>query len=358
MDVLNMFFDGVEKMIPMGAGIVGIIIVLVLARLIVSKHYGSEPGYSFRRQLVTLIILLIGLVAVILLMPIKDHTKGQLLSLLGILLSAAIALSSATFVGNVMGGLMLRVIRNFKGGDFIQVGDNFGRISERGLLHIEIQTEDRDLTTLPNLYLVTHPVKVIRSSGTIISADISLGYDIPHTRIESLLLKAAVNAGLQEPFVQLLELGDYSVSYRIAGLLTEIKHIIAARSNLKKMILDEMHQNNIEIVSPTFMNTRAVDSGKFIPTVSPVPSPVKDNGETGIPEELLFDKADQAESIEKLRETYDKLGDEIDKLKAKRDGELDKDTADRFNSFRNQLKERREKISEIIKQREDEKKTE
>jgi small conductance mechanosensitive channel len=356
MDVLSMLFDGVEKMIPMGAGILGIIIVLVLARLIVGKRYGGEPGYPFRRQLVTLIILLIGLVAVILLMPIADHTKGQLLSLLGILLSAAIALSSATFVGNVMAGLMLRVIRNFRGGDFIQVGDYFGRISERGLLHIEIQTEDRDLTTLPNLYLVSHPVKVIRSSGTIISAEISLGYDIPHTKIESLLLKSAENASLQEPFVQLLELGDFSISYRIAGLLTEVKHIIAARSNLRKMILDEMHQNNIEIVSPTFMNTRAVDASKFIPAIQPVSKPIIDNGETGIPEELLFDKADQAESIEKLRETYERLGEEIDKLKLKRDNEHDRNSSERFNNLRNQLKARREKITGIIKQRENDKK--
>ena len=52
--------------------------------------------------------------------------------------------------------------------------DHFGRVSERGLFHTEIQTQDRDLTMLPNLYLVTHPVTAIRSSGTIVSSIVTV----------------------------------------------------------------------------------------------------------------------------------------------------------------------------------------
>ena len=44
----------------------------------------------------------------------------------------------------------------------------FGRVTERGLFHTEIQTEDRDLVTLPNLYLVTNPVKVVRTFLTVL----------------------------------------------------------------------------------------------------------------------------------------------------------------------------------------------
>lgn len=93
-------------------------------------------------------------------------------------------------------------------------GEHFGRVSKRGLFHTEIQTEDRDLITLPNLYLVSHPVTTVRNSGTIISSTVSLGYDVPRGRIEASLLRAAQNAGLQDPFVRIFELGDFSVSYR------------------------------------------------------------------------------------------------------------------------------------------------
>ena len=63
-------------------------------------------------------------------------------------------------------------MRNFRPGDFVRVGERLGRVTERGLFHTEIQTEDRDLTTLPNLYLVTNPVTVVRASGTIVSTTV------------------------------------------------------------------------------------------------------------------------------------------------------------------------------------------
>ena len=104
------------------------------------------------------------------------------------------------------------MIKSFRPGDFIHIGDRFGRVTERGLFHTEIQTEDRDLVTFPNLHLVTNPVSVVHSTGTIISATLSLGYDIAHAELEPLMKRAAEQAGLQEPFVLINELGDFSVN--------------------------------------------------------------------------------------------------------------------------------------------------
>jgi len=97
----------------------------------------------------------------------------ELLAVVGLLFSATMALSSTTFLGNAMAGVMIRAVRNFRIGDFIRCDQHFGRVTERGLFHTEIQTEDRELTTLPNLYLVTHPVTTVRASGTVISATVA-----------------------------------------------------------------------------------------------------------------------------------------------------------------------------------------
>ena len=184
--------------IPNGIAIVAVILVVFFARMLIYRRYNNKPGQQFRRDMIMMLLSFVALIIIIISMPIKDSTIGQLLSLLGILVSAAIALSATTFVGNIMAGMMLRVVKNFRIGDFVRIGEYFGRVSERGLFHVEIQTEDRDLTTLPNLYLVTHPVKVIRSDGTIVSAEVSLGYDIPHQRIKELLKEAALACELQD----------------------------------------------------------------------------------------------------------------------------------------------------------------
>lgn len=254
---------------------------------------------NFSRPIVMLVLLAFALVAIIIALPLNDGTKDQLLGLFGLVLTGIIGLSSTTFVANAMGGFMIRSIASFRSGDFVRVGDTFGRVSARGLFHTEIQTEDRDLTTLPNLYLVTNPVTVVRNSGTIISATVSLGYDVHQATVEPLLLDAAQKSGLDEPFVRVLELGDFSVVYRVAGLLGEVKQMVSRRSQLHINVLNTLHNAGIEILSPNAMMQRPLKDGQQVmPKASPLPETrvVRED----LPEDRIFDKAEEAETIERL----------------------------------------------------------
>ena len=147
------------------------ILLLFVVHRILERGGARAEGRQFRNQLVMFALSLIALLVVVVALPVSENLRGQLLAFFGILLSAAIALASTTLLGNALAGIMLKgAIRNFRMGDFIRCGEHFGRVSERGLLHTEIQTADRDLVTMPNLYLVSHPVKTVRGSGTIVSS--------------------------------------------------------------------------------------------------------------------------------------------------------------------------------------------
>jgi small-conductance mechanosensitive channel len=186
------------------------LVTVLIHWLLVARHKDVDSGRSARLQLVRLLAIAIVLASVVLVLSLIDQTREAatvMAGLLGIAISAAITISSATFISNAMAGLMLRAVRNFRLGDYIRVGDQFGRVSEQGLFHVEIQTEDRDLATLPNLYLVSQPVTVVRASGTIVSTTVSLGYDVPHTKVETALEQAAIAADLEELEGQLQE-GD------------------------------------------------------------------------------------------------------------------------------------------------------
>ncbi|MBT8099210.1 MAG: mechanosensitive ion channel family protein, partial [Gammaproteobacteria bacterium] len=195
--------------------LIGVVWVVANKRLV--KHYDAFPHLKFRRQLIQVAGVLIGILCIILFMPFTNQLRGQLLSLYGLIVSATIALSSTTLVGNIMAGVMLKMIGTCRPGNYVTIGDYFGRITEMDLLHVEIQTEDRDLTTLPNFYCVTNPVRVMRESGTLLSVELSLGYDVSRHDIERLLNGAATQCGLESPFVQILTLGDFSVTYRVSG---------------------------------------------------------------------------------------------------------------------------------------------
>ncbi len=294
---------------------IGIVVVTATSRLMRRRHQATPNAHlGVLGPLLTLTLIGIAVVATILSLPIGDVARGQLLGLLGLLVTGAIALSSTTILGNGLAGIMLRAIRSFRPGDYVRVGEHVGRVSDLGILHTEIQTEDRDLTTLPNLYLVTHPVTVMRASGTVVSAHVSLGYEVSRTRVEKQLIEAATRAGLADPFVQVVELGDFSISYRAAGFLTEVKHLITTRSNLRKAILDTLHEAQIEIVSPSFINQRQLSGAEsFMPEERHRrPSPLEAS-----PEARIFDKADAAEAKDKIHGALEAQKKTIDDLESK-----------------------------------------
>jgi small-conductance mechanosensitive channel len=335
--------------LPLLGTLSGATIVLVAVHLALVRR---APSSRFVGQVVLLLLTLVALVAVVAALPISEGLRGQLVGLIGVVASATIALSSTTFVGNAMGGLMLRALRNFRPGDFVRVGEHFGRVSERGLFHTELQTEDSDLTTIPNLYLVTNPVTVIRGAGTIVSAQVSLGYDVPRRTVEAALLRAAAQAGLEEAFVQLVELGDFSVLYRVAGLLKEVTTLLSARSHLRSSMLDALHEDGVEIVSPTFMNTRSIPTGnRFVPAQETAPreSP---SPASASPEAIVFEKADVAAVTEQLKDQVSEVDRELKQLEhAKKEAEPEE--RDVLKRRVEELEVAREQLAEELQARED-----
>ncbi|NNE11315.1 MAG: mechanosensitive ion channel [Ilumatobacter sp.] len=305
--------DTIVDLVPLACVLVGAVIVLLAARALIRREARRDPTVNadLRKQVATLTISLAALIAAIVAAPTSGETRGQILALVGIVLSAAVALSATTILGNLIAGTMLRTVRGFRIGDFIRVEGHFGRVSGRGLFHTEVQTEDRDLTTVPNLFLVTHPFTTIRTSGTVLSTTVGLGYDVPRREVERVLLAAAEEAGLEQGFVQITELGDFAVTYRCAGLLTDVKRLITSRSKLNETVLDGCHAAGIEIVSPSFMNQRQVDDTTFVPL--PERRPANADATAGaLPEAMLFDKAEQAEYREQLVATLRNLDQLID----------------------------------------------
>ena len=327
-----------SRFLPIIATAAVVVFILAITNRVLRRQWQNRPETQFRFQLIMLALTFAGVLSIIVALPVTDTLRGQLLSLIGILLSAAIALSSTTFIGNIMAGIMMRVVRHARPGDFITVTDLTGRITEMGLLHTEVQTEFRDLVTVPNLYMVTHPVQVVRASGTIITAEVSLGYDVAHQQVSEVLSTATAQAGLADGFVQVRELGDFSVVYRVGGLLEDVKSLISARSRLREAMLDALHTAGIEIVSPNFMNTRALAPDRPVMPRRTRKSRAKPRTQA---EDIAFDKAEDAASIETIRQSLEKVDGELKALE-----EMPQEAADKA---RPTLERRRERLAERLR---------
>jgi len=288
--------------------VLGSISLLILSRL--TQRASNIDAPSLVLQLIFWGAGLAVVVALVVALPLEAGVRGQILSLIGVVLTAIIALSSTTFVSNAMAGIMLQATRPFKPGDFILVNGVFGRVTRRSLVSTRIQTETRDFTNLPNLLLVTQPVTVQHREGTIIQADVSLGYDVHHSLAKRELLKAAENAGLADPYVLVAELLDHAVVYRAAGFLEDVVNPLTARSQLRQKMLDALHGAGIEIASPNIVAQRQQSGDTQTLPEEVVSRPTRSPAQK--PDTKIFDSAHAAANTEALREQIRELKTEID----------------------------------------------
>ncbi|MGX1024501.1 mechanosensitive ion channel family protein [Psychroflexus sp. MBR-150] len=344
----------IESLIKPTVVLIILVILLIFNSWIFKRFKSTKSNRNIIKGAISLFIVLVSTLSFILVLPIDKALKGQILGFLGIIISAGIALSSTTLLGNIIAGIMNNSMNRFRNGDLIKIGDFQGRVIEKSIFHTEIQLEDSNFITIPNLYIASYPVKLTRKTNTVISTSVSLGYDISREKVEKTLKNAANETGLSDPYMYITNLGDYSVAYKIHGFLEDSSKYFSTTSLLNAKVIDKLHAENIEIVSPTFMNQRRIDNVEFIP--KQIASKTKAVNEKP-PEDLIFDEAIKSEKLETkkdyLKEIDKKqtaLKEKLKDLKDDKDIEKTKSRIKRNDEMQDQIKKN---IEEQIKKNKD-----
>ncbi len=317
-------------------------------------------------QIFTFAIVIIGLATVIVFFPdewlpvpadregegLEWEIKQALLGFLGVVVSAAIAISASSLLGNAFAGFMIRSIPSIKTGSFVRVNEYFGKISERGLLHLEMETDTGELITLPNMYVTSHPLEVLpsREERRSVQVQVAIGYAVHRSKVARLLKEAAERAGLKYPMVFIKDLGNCAVTYESRGFLPRKSETLTmvARSKFLAMILDVFHENKIEVLSPEIGVSREISESNLIPERPPKFSPPKQEGPS--PAELLFEKAKKAENKEQLEDRLQELKDMIKAVKTELDHVYEPERREHLTARMERLREFRTKLEEQIKE--------
>jgi len=334
-----------ESLIEPTAVLLILIFLLILNSLIFKRIKSTASNGNITKGAISFFLVLVGVLAFTLALPIDKSLKGQILGFLGIIISAGIALSSTTVLGNLIAGIMNNSMKRFRNGDLIKVGDFHGRVIKRSVFHTEIQLEDSNFITIPNLYIANNPVKLTRKTNTVISTSVSLGYDISREKIEKALRDAANETGLSDPYVYITSLGDFSVVYKIHGFLEDSSKYFSTSSLLNAKVMDKLHAEKIEIVSPTFMNQRRVDEKVFIPKqVFKETEPIDEKS----PEDLIFDEAIKSEKLETKKDYLQEIDKRQEVLKEKLKDLKDDKEIDKIKSTIKKNDEIKERIQRSI----------
>lgn len=190
--------------------------------------------------------------------PLLPNSDSEIFQGVSVFIGLVVSLGSTSVVGNVMAGLVMTYMRPFRIGDFIRFGDTEGEVIEKSMLVTRIRTRKNDIVTIPNSNLLGTQTSNYTFSaqryGIIVHTTVTIGYDEPHQKIESLLLQAADKAeGIKKhpaPFVRITTLDDFYVEYEINGYTDRAKTLSAVYSALHQQMLDTLHGAGVEIMSP------------------------------------------------------------------------------------------------------------
>ena len=266
----------IQKIIDYIPSLLVIVVVLLVVRFIlhvlklVFKGIGrgriNIPGFysewsatSF--NLLRVLIYALTLIIIFPYLPGSDSPAFQGLSLfIGLLLS----LGSTTAVANVVAGIVLTYTRAFSVGDRVSINDTVGVVVERGSFVTRLENTKKEIISIPNsMTLTSHIINYseqARGPGLILYTSVTIGYDVPWTKVHELLIGAALKTDNietdPEPFVLQKSLDDYSVNYQLNATTKDAVGMPRTHSSLNGNILDAFNEAGVEIMSPMFVATR------------------------------------------------------------------------------------------------------
>ena len=271
----NRFFDGVDR------GSVGL------------SWMHRDTAAATRR----LVMVLIWIFAITVAYPYIPGSATDAFKGVSVLVGLMISLGSAGLVNQIMSGLVVIYSRALKPGEYVSIGDDFGTVSEVGMLSTKLITRKREEITIPNAVLVsTKTVNYSRQAmdgAAQIGTTITIGYDAPWRLVHSMLLHAAdQTSGLRKdpaPRVWQKALSDFYVEYELVVNLDQPSERVPILSELHTHIQDAFNENGVQIMSPHFESQPHekvfVPKSQWFPSSSPESS--KQNGDDQLPQSAV-----------------------------------------------------------------------
>ncbi|MBR4234630.1 MAG: mechanosensitive ion channel [Clostridia bacterium] len=202
-------------------GIIVIVVGLFLIHWIMKFLTRGDRFVKIEPTLKGFLLNLIKLILYVVVILTAASVMGiPLTSFVTILASAGVAISLAMqgALSNFVGGMTMLLLKPFKAGDYVKIGDTEGTVRSIGVFFTELTMPDNRHISLPNSNLTNTAIVNYTREGTR-RLDVSFGvsYDSDIDRVKSVLagVIAQTHGILPEPapLVKLTACGDSSLTF-------------------------------------------------------------------------------------------------------------------------------------------------
>ncbi|MDC4223554.1 MAG: mechanosensitive ion channel family protein [Candidatus Manganitrophus sp.] len=277
---LRVMAEGLFDALP-GLAFIAILILLVRFALKLIRFFftGIDQGTinlaSFDRDWALptfkIIRLLIVIFAIMVAYPYIPGSESTAFKGLSIFLGFLVSLGSTSLISSLIAGYTMIYRRAYKVGDFIQVNDFTGEVTETPLIVTHLRTIKNEEVVVPNSVMVNTDIlnysTHARSRGVILHTTVGIGYETPWRQVEAILLRAAGRTpGLRKepsPFVLIKTLGDFCVTYEINVYCDNPLKMDRLYSELHRNILDQFNEYGVQIMTPAYESDS--ESPKVVP---------------------------------------------------------------------------------------------
>lgn len=207
----------------------------------------------------------------ILIFPYLPKADSTIFQGVSVFVGLIISLGSTSVIGNLVAGLVITYMRPFRIGDRIKMDDCVGNVVEKTALVTRVKTIKNELITIPNSSVMNS--KTInyslsaRKYGLVLYTNITIGYDVPWTKVHELLLEVAERtefvSNKQKPFILQEALDEFYVSYQLNVYTREADKMSYIYSELHKHVQDVFGEAGIDLLSPHYSISKSIDEVKL-----------------------------------------------------------------------------------------------
>lgn len=226
------------------------------------KLSGFYPDWANPTYQILRIMVLAFMIVVI--FPYLPGSDSPIFKGVSVFLGFLFTFGSAGSLSNMIAGLVLTYMRLFRIGDRVKIGDVSGDVIEKSLLVTRLKTPMNEIISIPNSTVMSsHTINYSLESlnqGLVLSAAVTIGYDVPWKDVHKALLEAADRTPQflkdPKPFVLQTGLEDFYVGYEVYGYTRGANSQAKIHSDLFSNILDTFNEDGIEIMSPHYRAER------------------------------------------------------------------------------------------------------
>jgi len=268
-DLFSFSKEDIDKIISYAGKIFVAGIVLWIGLKIVGKlHKAIEKGMTkagisdnIRPFLLNIIDVALKAIVIFIALSIMGADLSGLVALVAAV-GFAVGMSLQGSLGNFASGLLILTLKPYKVGDWIQLGDKFGRVSEIMIFNTKLITPGQKVLIVPNSKITDDIVTNYSEKGVIrLEIDIHIPYEEDWKRVKKILEDTIkkVDKVLEkpEPEIGIADFDSHSLFVMVRPYVKPDDYwevIFTAHEQLKKAL----HENGIKVPY-----SEGIEYGKF-----------------------------------------------------------------------------------------------